>query len=121
MPRPIAKGRLFYYVYILASLSGMLYVGLTDHLPRRLREHKDGVFDGFTKRYKINRLMCFEKMTDSYAARRREIQIKAYRREKKIALFVGTNPSWRDLSPEVFAWGIGPSLRSGSKSKAKPR
>jgi putative endonuclease len=54
----------------------MLYVGLTDHLPRRLREHKDGVFDGFTKRYKINRLMCFEKMTDSYAARRREIQIK---------------------------------------------
>ncbi|HLY97681.1 MAG TPA: GIY-YIG nuclease family protein [Candidatus Angelobacter sp.] len=90
-----------YFVYILASLSGTLYVGLTDNLRRRLMQHKTGIFDGFTKKYKVDRLMYFETYTESEAAALREIQIKKYRREKKINLFAASNPEWRDISPEI--------------------
>jgi putative endonuclease len=78
-----------------------LYVGLTDSLRRRLMQHKTGIFDGFTKRYKVDRLMYFETYTESEAASLREIQIKRYRREKKINLFAASNPEWRDISPEI--------------------
>jgi len=87
-----------FYVYILASLSGTLYVGLTDNLRRRVDEHKLGVVDGFTKKYKVNRLMYFEVFHAADAAEAREHQIKKYRREKKTALFAETNPRWEDLS-----------------------
>jgi putative endonuclease len=87
-----------YYVYILASLSGTLYVGLTDNLKRRTEEHKLGIYDGFTKKYKVNRLMYFEIFRDSENAAKRERQIKKYSRKKKLALFAKTNPLWEDLS-----------------------
>ncbi|HKV91430.1 MAG TPA: GIY-YIG nuclease family protein [Candidatus Angelobacter sp.] len=92
-----------FYVYILSSLTGTLYVGLTDNLKRRIREHKLGLFDGFTKRYKINRLMYFEAFHDAEIAEQRERQIKKYRREKKVALFVKSNPRWEDLSKQLPA------------------
>jgi putative endonuclease len=63
-------------------------VGLTDDLRKRISEHKSGTFDGFTKKYNINRLMYFETINTLKAAELREEQIKKYRREKKIALFV---------------------------------
>jgi putative endonuclease len=87
-----------FYVYILASLSGTLYVGLTDDLKRRMREHQDGLVQGFTKKYRVDRLIYFEVFCDSEAGALREKQIKKYRREKKIALFARSNPHWRDLS-----------------------
>jgi len=87
-----------YYVYILASLSGTLYVGLTDNLKRRMEEHKLGIYDGFTKKYKVNRLMYFEIFRDADNAAKRERQIKKYSRKKKLVLFAKTNPSWEDLS-----------------------
>jgi putative endonuclease len=87
-----------FYVYILASLSGTLYVGLTDDLRKRVEEHRLGLVDSFTKRYDVNRLMYFEIFRDSDAARNRELQIKKYRRSKKIPLFGKTNPQWKDLS-----------------------
>jgi putative endonuclease len=87
-----------FYVYILASLTGTLYAGLTDDLRRRVEEHKLGLVDGFTKRYAVNRLMYFEIFRDAENAERRERQIKKYRREKKIALFAKSNPRWEDLS-----------------------
>ena len=90
-----------FYVYILASLSGTLYVGLTDDLRRRVEEHKLGLVDGFTKRYAVNRLMYFEVFRDAENAGRRERQIKKFRREKKIALFAKTNPRWEDLSKRL--------------------
>lgn len=90
-----------FYVYILASLRGTLYVGLTDHLRRRVEEHKLGLVDGFTKRYKVNRLMYFETFHDAENAAHRERQIKKYRREKKIALFAKSNPRWEDLSKKL--------------------
>ena len=87
-----------FYVYILSSLSGTLYVGLTDDLRKRVEEHRLGLVDSFTKKYGVNRLMYFEVFRDADAARSRELQIKKYRRSKKTALFAKTNPRWRDLS-----------------------
>jgi putative endonuclease len=91
----------YYFVYLLSSLSGTLYVGLTDNLWKRVQEHKDGVFDGFTRKYKINRLMYFETYDIATIAADRERKIKKWRREKKIALFAKSNPQWKDLSPEL--------------------
>jgi putative endonuclease len=91
-----------YFVYILSSLRGGLYVGLTDDIRKRILQHKAGTFDGFTRRHSINRLMYFETYTDSRFAEHREQQIKKYGREKKIALFKPGNPKWKDLTPELF-------------------
>jgi putative endonuclease len=77
---------LTYYVYILSSVSGTLYVGLTDNLGRRLEEHRQGIFNSFTKKYKVNRLMYYEIFRDANVAASREKQIKKFRREKKVAL-----------------------------------
>jgi putative endonuclease len=78
-------------------------VGLTDNLKRRLEEHRLGLVDSFTKKYKVNRLMYFETFHDSKSAAMRERQIKKYRREKKIALLASSNPRWEDLSKEIPA------------------
>src|SRR3954470_22607186 len=92
----------FFYVYILSSLSGTLYVGVTDDLPRRMLEHKNGTYDGFTREYEVNRLMYFETYTDQKTAEMREQQVKKYRRAKKIALFEPKNSRWRDLTEELL-------------------
>jgi putative endonuclease len=90
-----------FFVYILASLSGTLYVGLTDDLRRRVEEHKLGLVDSFTRKYHVNRLMYYETFHDPEIAANRELQLKKWRREKKIALFARTNPRWEDLSKEL--------------------
>ena len=109
----IYKKKRIFYVYILSSLSGTLYVGVTDNLPLRLLQHRNGTFDGFTKKYGVNRLMHFETFTDPVAAAEREIQVKKFRREKKIALFLKSNPHWKDISRDLYGVRRGPSLRSG--------
>ena len=91
-----------FFVHILASLSGTLYVGMTDDLPLRLQQHRNGTYDGFTKKYGIHRLMYYETLSDSRAARAREKQIKKYSRAKKIALFAKSNPAWKDLSVDLY-------------------
>jgi putative endonuclease len=91
-----------YYVYLLASHSGALYVGVTNDLIRRVLQHKQGTNDGFTKRYRINRLVWFESGGDVLGAITREKQIKAWRRDKKVALIVECNPAWDDLSAGWF-------------------
>jgi len=90
-----------FFVYILASLSGTLYVGLTDNLRRRVEEHKLGLVDSFTKKYNVNRLMYYEIFHDAKIAENRELQMKKWRREKKIALFANSNPRWQDLSKQL--------------------
>ncbi|HEX4603664.1 MAG TPA: GIY-YIG nuclease family protein [Candidatus Angelobacter sp.] len=110
-----------YFVYVLAGLSGTLYVGLTDDLRKRMTEHKAGLFDGFTRKYKVDRLMYFETYNDPKIAGEREQQIKRWRREKKIALFAKTNPQWRDLTLEILqVIGVPPlrKLRVGISEKA---
>ena len=90
------RGR--YFVYILASKSRRLYVGITNDLERRIYEHKQKLADGFTKMYKIDRLVHFEETSDALAAIEREKQIKGLLRVKKIALIESGNPTWEDLS-----------------------
>ena len=64
-------------------------------------EHKAGTFDGFTRQYKVNRLMYYETFSDSTIAAHRKLQIEKWRREKKTALFAKSNPQWRDLTSEI--------------------
>jgi putative endonuclease len=91
-----------FYVYLLASKSRRLYVGVTNNLERRLFEHKSKLVDGFTKRYNIDRLVYFEQTTDVLSAITREKQIKSWNRSKKISLIEATNPTWEDLSTEWY-------------------
>ena len=90
------RGR--YFVYILASKSRKLYVGMTNDLERRVYEHKQKVADGFTAKYRIDRLVHFEETSDVLAAIEREKHMKGLLRAKKIALIESTNPTWEDLS-----------------------
>jgi putative endonuclease len=99
----VCDGRLravVYHVYILAGASGVLYTGVTNHLERRVMQHKQGQCDGFTKEYEVKRLVYFEPFSDIRDAISREKQIKRWRREKKLALIRKMNPKFRDLSEE---------------------
>jgi len=91
-----------YHVYILASSTGVLYVGVTNFLKRRVGEHKKGLIEGFTKKYGVTRLVYFEPHDQIRAAISREKQIKNWRREKKLALIRKMNPKFRDLSEDFW-------------------
>ena len=91
-----------YYVYILTNRSRVLYTGVTGDLIRRVYEHKHGTVDGFTSRYRVNRLVYFESTENVRAAISREKQIKGWTRTKKLALVAESNPMWRDLSEGWF-------------------
>ena len=89
-----------FFVYILASRSRTLYCGVTNHLERRVGQHRAAEQNGFTKRYRVHRLVYYEYFRSPQAAIAREKEIKAWRREKKVALIEATNPTWEDLSLE---------------------
>jgi putative endonuclease len=92
-----------YYVYILASRpGGVLYVGVTNDLVRRVYEHKNGFVEGFTKRYHVHRLVYFEVYSSSYDALQREKNIKHWPRAWKTRLIAESNPTWRDLYEEII-------------------
>jgi putative endonuclease len=96
-----------YYIYILASKSRELYIGVTNNLTRRLAEHRAGVNpDDHAYRHEIIRLVHVERTTDVREAIRREKQLKGWRRMRKIDLIESVNPKWLDLASV-------PSLRSG--------
>ncbi len=101
-----------YFVYIMTNNSGTLYVGVTNNLERRVYEHRQGA-GGFTKRYKLTRLVYHESTPDVWAAIQREKEIKGWVRSKKITLIASMNPFWKDLSEARLADGRDPSLRSG--------
>jgi len=87
-----------YWVYILGSLSGTLYIGVTSNLSFRVRQHKEHTFRGFTAKYGVDRLLYYETHGSVTKAIAREKQLKGWLREKKIALIEKSNPQWRDLS-----------------------
>ncbi|MEW6387233.1 MAG: GIY-YIG nuclease family protein [Thermodesulfobacteriota bacterium] len=91
-----------YFVYIMTNKSGTLYVGVTNDLERRISKHKNSLVKGFTKKYKINRLVYYEETNDILAAIEREKQVKGWRRDKKNALIESINPEWKDLSEGWF-------------------
>ena len=89
-----------YYVYIVTNYRRTLYTGLTNDLTRRMYEHRHKLVDGFTKRYNISKLVCYEVTEDVQSAIAGEKQIKGWRRSKKVALIESVNPSWVDLAAE---------------------
>ncbi len=91
-----------YWVYIMASLSGTLYIGITSQFYIRVQQHKAGEIDGFSRQYKCNRLVYHETFDDVKKAIAREKQLKGWRRSKKSALIEKMNPRWEDLAEH---WG----------------
>lgn len=91
-----------YYLYIMASRTKVLYTGVTNDLQRRVHEHKGKQVSGFTSRYRVTQLVYYEEYGEIKDAIRREKQIKAWRREKKVALIENLNPEWKDLGAEVL-------------------
>jgi len=75
---------------------------MTGFIDTRIFQHRSGEIGGFTKKYKCNRLVYYERYDDLYVAKRRERQLKGWRREKKIALIEKMNPRWEDLAEH---WG----------------
>ncbi len=91
-----------YWVYMLASApGGTLYVGVTNDLVRRTYEHREGLADGFTRKYDVKKLVYFEAHDTAMAAIQREKNIKHWSREWKIDLIVRDNPAWNDLYDEI--------------------
>ena len=113
-----------FFVYMLSSKSRRLYTGITNDLFRRVGEHKRGEIEGFTQKYKINRLVYWEEFQYVGNAIHREKVIKDWTRAKRVALIERDNPTWDDFAED---WGkalpplrlvapqskAGPSLRSG--------
>ena len=91
-----------YYVYIMASRSRVLYVGITNDIWRRAWEHKNNVHPGFTSKYRVHRLVYFESFKYVGNAIAREKRIKGWLREKKTELICSANPTWENLSEEWF-------------------
>ena len=85
-------------VYLLANRpNGTLYVGVTSDLIKRVWQHKNDVFDGFSHKYHVHTLVWFEQHATMEAAIAREKQLKAGSRKRKIALIESLNPTWSDL------------------------
>jgi putative endonuclease len=93
-----------YCVYIMGSLSGTLYIGVTGNLRKRVFEHKFHRTESFTAQYEVDRLLYWESCGDVGNAIRREKQLKGCRRDRKIALFKESNPHWLDLAKDWFPW-----------------
>ena len=90
------------FVYILGSISGVLYIGVTNDLERRLSEHKSGLFEGFTKKYRVNQLLWYERYDRIEDAIGREKQMKNWRRDTKQQLIERENPDYEDMSREWY-------------------
>jgi putative endonuclease len=95
-------GRKQYHVYILTNkYNTVLCTGATGDLKRRVYEHKTQVHEGFTKKYKIHKLVYYEAFDDIDAAIAREKQIKAGSRQKEVDLLQSMNPGRTDLYEEI--------------------
>ena len=87
-----------YYIYLLTNWDNkVLYTGVTNDLRRRVYEHKEGLIDGFTRRYHVHKLVYYEICEEIEGAIQREKQIKAGSRKKKNELISKFNPDWKDL------------------------
>ena len=92
-----------YYIYIISNWNNkVIYTGMTNDLERRIYEHKNKIFEGFSKKYNLDKLVFYEYTNDVNAAIAREKEIKKWRREKKNKLIESMNPEWKDLAEEIF-------------------
>ncbi len=91
-----------YYVYILCSKrNGTLYAGVTSDLARRIYEHKSDIVEGFTRKYRVHKLVWYERHESIEEAIIREKQIKKWNRKWKLEMIERENPEWRDLYDEI--------------------
>lgn len=87
-----------YFIYILSSKrNGTLYIGVTNNLIRRIKEHKDDSIEGFTKKYNVHMLVYYEQTEDVQSAIEREKRLKKWNRKWKLDLIEKNNPEWEDL------------------------
>jgi putative endonuclease len=91
-----------YFVYIVSSRSGTLYIGMTNSIYRRALQHKQREIEGFASKYGCDRLVYYESFDDVHKAIGREKQLKGWTRAKKIALIESKNPRWEDFAEK---WG----------------
>ena len=90
------------YVYILTNTAnGVLYTGVTSDLRKRVYQHRQHLAQGFTKKYKVTRLVYYEAFDDIFDAIAREKQIKGGPRRRKVELIEGMNPTWKDLYDDL--------------------
>src|SRR5690348_5609807 len=89
-----------YCVYIMTGGSGVLYIGVTNDLERRVIEHKNKAVPGFSARYNLTKLVYFEAFHDVRAAIAREKELKGWVRRRKVVLIESANRTWADLSPQ---------------------
>lgn len=90
-----------YYVYILANkTNSTLYIGVTNDLKRRIYEHKNKLYEGFSAKYNVNKLVYFEECSDIKSAIQREKNLKKWKRAWKNELIEKTNPEYKDLSAD---------------------
>ena len=90
-------------VYLLASRrNGTLYAGVTSNLVKRVWQHKKDLFEGFTKRYGVHRLVWYERHDSMVSAIQREKAIKEWKRQWKLELIEAQNPEWRDLYEDLL-------------------
>lgn len=109
-----------YYVYMLASRrNGTLYIGVTNDVIQRTYEHMNDLIEGFTKKYRVHRLVWYEVYEDVNAAIAREKQLKGWNRGWKIKLIEKNNPGWNDLYPRLVG-ETEPVRPSGSPSLTSP-
>src|SRR6185369_10202950 len=102
-------------VYMMASgQHGTIYIGVTSELVGRVAKHREGLIDGFTKRYDVKRLVWFERHDSIVVAIQREKSLKKYKREWKVNLIERENPKWDDLFPKLI-------LEDGPLSDLQPR
>jgi len=92
------------FVYMMANRpNGVLYIGVTSNLPKRAWEHRNHVIGGFTKKYRLEKLVWFESHDSMDSAISREKKLKKWKRAWKIELIEAMNPEWRDLYEDLVA------------------
>jgi putative endonuclease len=100
----VVAGDRIYAVYLLANKpNGTLYIGVTSNLLGRVSQHKHGTYEGFTKRYGVDRLVWFEWFGNVDLAIRREKTMKKWPRQWKVNTIEADNPHWTDLYPQFFS------------------
>jgi len=95
-----------YFVYIMTNRTkpvGVLYIGVTNSISQRVWQHKNGIFPGFTAKYKLKKLIYYERFDDINVAIAREKQLKTWRREKKIWLIKNQNLNFEEIKVDIEA------------------
>jgi putative endonuclease len=106
-----------YDVYIMASISRVIYVGVTGSLMARMLRHRAGEGGSFTRKYRVHRLVYFHTFHNIGDAIARETEIEKWRREKKVALIEARNPTWEDLAE---GWGEPAVMRVARTAGSSP-